>query len=105
MLITVYIILFKKYLFFQLQFYGVTSFCLSCFFYALLTLVIILMMFFSYYLESLDTSCIIENHIRNVQESYGNYEIFQGSLRISSLEVNTEKKLKTIYLFIYLFVF
>ena len=105
MLITVYIILFKKYLFFQLQFYGVTSFCLSCFFYALLTLVIILMMFFSYYLESLDTSCIIENHIRNVQESYWNYEIFQGSLRISSLEVNTEKKLKTIYLFIYLFVF
>ena len=90
-------------MFFQVLFYGVTSFCLSCFFYALLTLVIILMMFFSYYLESLDTSCIIENHIRNVQESYGNYEIFQGSLRISSLEVNTEKKLKTIYLFIYLF--
>ena len=61
------------------------------------------MMFFSYYLESLDTSCIIENQIRNVQESYGNYEIFQGSLRISSLEINTKKK--NLKLFIYLFIY
>ena len=61
------------------------------------------MMFFSHYLESLDTSCIIENHIGNIQQSYGNYESFQESLRISSLEVNTKKILKIIYLFIYLF--
>ena len=73
----------------------------------LLSLLILLITFddvFSYYLESLDTSCIIENHIRNVQESYGNYESFQGSLRIFSLEVNTKKILKIIYLFIYLFL-